>query len=171
MKKIILLPLLYIGLLSSSRGITKQKNKQFVVKTVHKGFFDTTKKITSYDNDQEIGYLYYEQFPLSFFVIHTFFIQKKNRNQGQGTALLAYACRKLKKTGMRKVFIQPGPFERQGTLHLAIHSQERAQKIRALVRFYKRAGFIPAPHVLSSCAQYLYTLVGIDEDAHYLMIL
>lgn len=142
-----------------------------MLKTVHKGFFDTTKKITAHENGREIGYLYCEQFPLSLFVIHTFFIQKENRNQGHGTALLAYACHELKKAKARKIFIQPGPFERQGSVHLPVAPQERAQKIQALVRLYKRAGFVPAPHILSRCAGYLYRLVGIDEDAQYLMML
>lgn len=150
-----------------------QANSRFVTVSVNQSFFKKTYKITYINNHCEIGYLYYEQFPLNLFVIHSFFIIPKNRNQGHGLALLEFACCELEKAGARKIFIQPGPFEQisHGTTKLmGVPGHEQAVRLAQIVRLYKKAGFVRAPQGLSFGAKYLYKIIGIHENSALLMV-
>lgn len=173
MQKTILLLLIFsIGFSSQNlEAILEQEKQHFNIKTLNKNFLNTTKKITYYYQDQQVGYLYYERLPLSLFIVHTFFIRQENRNQGHGTALLQFACNKLKYVGARKIIIQPGPFEREGNKFIDVPTNERTQRLDQLARLYKSVGFSPAPRIVRCLAKYLYKIINIDEDAHYLVIL
>jgi GNAT superfamily N-acetyltransferase len=145
---------------------------EFVTQVAEKGFLHTTQKITCYNGGEAIGYIYYEHLPLSFFVIHSFFIRRHNRCQGHGAALLEFTCHKLKEMKARNIFIQPGSFEHDDNgMLIIVPREERAERLAAIIRLYERVGFHFAPRILSFCARYLYKLMGIDEDARYLMVL
>ncbi|HEV2600836.1 MAG TPA: GNAT family N-acetyltransferase [Candidatus Babeliales bacterium] len=168
---ILLLPIFFISFLSHNVASSAEQNQRFDVKTINRNFLTTTKKITYYDGDQQIGFLFYEHLPLSLFVLHTGFIEHQHRNQRHGTALLQFTCNELKRAGARKIIIQPGPFEQRDNKLINIPAHERSEKLQRLVQGYQRAGFSPAPRYVCCLARYLYKIIGIDEDADYLMML
>ncbi|HLB94049.1 MAG TPA: GNAT family N-acetyltransferase [Candidatus Babeliales bacterium] len=154
-------------------GCITPVNGQFTIDGGNHKIFKHTYKITYIHNHCKIGYLYYEQFPLNLFVIHSFFITPKSRNQGHGLALLEFACCKLEKAGAKKIFIQPGPFEQSSystTKLMGVPEQEQAVRLAQIVRLYKKAGFVRVSQKLSFCAKYLYKIMGIYEDSDLLMV-
>lgn len=149
-------------------NVTSHTN-YYISGPIHKNFFSTTTKAASYLYNEEIGHLYYERLPLSIFVIHTFFIKPIHRNKGHGTRLLEMACNEIKNKGARMIFIQPGPFEQVDQEFRAV-TRDKLKKIELLIKLYTKVGFKSAPRVLRYFAAYVYKLVGLQEDAHYLMI-
>lgn len=120
--------------------------------------------------NQKIGFVMYTKVPLSLYVVHSLFIYPQFRNQGYGKKLLAYTCARLSSAGARVTFIQPGPFEiTNHALHNITASAERESKIQKLVKLYQVSGFKPVHRYLSRCVQLAYYLVGLPEDARYLM--
>lgn len=67
------------------------------------------------------------------------------------------------------IIIQPGPFDLENGEFKAI-SNNRSHKLEQLVRLYHKAGFNRAPWLLRTIAGFLYKVVRLDEDAHFLMI-
>ncbi len=167
MRKIIILTFI------TSAGMIKtygQDLSPFVTRTIHKGIFHTTVKITAGTSKQKLGFLYCEQLPFSIGILHTLFIKPEYRNRGYATALLTHAYHTLKRRGTRTLFIQPGAFERDKNGHVELSPQERKKRLPLLVHLYKKVGFRRAPRILCQCAGSLYLALGIDEDSRSLMI-
>lgn len=156
---------------TAQQEIWRTDSAQFVITTASQNLAHTVKKISYYHAQMELGSLYYERFPLGLSVIHSFWIQPKYRRHGYGLALLQFTCQQLQQQGVHWIFIQPGPFEQANGKPLNIPPAEKAQRLAAIIRLYQKAGFQPASRLLCWLARGLYPLLGIDEDANYLMTL
>lgn len=86
--------------------------------------------------DEAIGFLYCEKFPLSLSILHTFSIDKEHRKKGHGIALLAYALKKFSHEKTRRIFIEPRPFERDWNIHLTISPDKQNKIIQALIHLF-----------------------------------
>lgn len=135
-----------------------------------------TTVIKCYGAENEVGTVSYLKIPmLDKYVILNLYVEPEYRRQGYGSALLEYACDHLKAIGAKHVYLQPGPFEMgkapEGYLTTIKPTGEAlAQQMQQLVVFYKDNGFVPAPQWLTQVIKWVYTCMGIDENAEYLMV-
>ena len=150
--------------------VWQQDQKRFLVTTETENLFHTVRKISYYHAQTPLGDLYYERWPLGINVIHSFWIAPAQRRHGYGLALLQFACQHLTQAGAQRILIQPGPFEKRDGKIVAFPPTEKAQRLAAIIRLYRQAGFQPAAKWLTYLARGLYPLMEIDENAHDLMV-
>lgn len=127
-------------------------------------------KVICHNNDSEAGEIWYAKIPfLSTYILYNFYVHPSQRKQGIGNALLEYVCNCLQKKASI-IFIQPGPFEKENVLEKALSSETvRQERVEQLVSLYTRVGFKPAHWSLIYCCRALYYIIGLREDANYLM--
>ena len=109
---------------------------------------------------------------LSWYVLYGFYIKNEYRNKGHGTWLGHYVLNKLiHKNHARKIYIQPGPFDAndRGMMH-NLSGPEREERLRLLMEKYRQAGFNNVSSSFVYAVQLLYCILGIEEDAHYLLV-
>jgi len=163
--------LLKILFLSGSMFTLSAQEKEFKSRVVGNGLFDESTKISYLHDDKQVGCIVCTKLPLSFYILHSFFVDPEHRNRGYGSKLLAHACSEIDTQKPRTVFIQPGPFEYiDGEFSDIDEPTEREEKLHRLAKLYARAGFRKAPRPLSLAAALLYKLIGLQEDASYLMV-
>lgn len=127
--------------------------------------------INLYDKAQHIGFVSYTKaFLLPIYAIHNLYVYPEHRMQGYGKQLLLYACAVIKRLGARVAYIQPGPFEIVGGRTIGIIGDQYEQKMKQLVVFYEKYGFKKVHPATSWLASFLYKMMGINEDARYLMV-
>ncbi len=100
------------------------------------------------------------------YIIYNFYIQPEDRNQGYGQDLLKYMCDQAQKRGASRIFVQPGPFE----LDRVLLNQDKEELLEKLLVFYEKESFQRASGFLKSVAGAFYSLIKINEDAHYLLV-
>jgi len=144
--------------------------KSYDITLLKQGWFLSESKILCIDAEEEIGFIYLVELPYSYAVLHSFFVFPHYRNQGIGKDLLHYACMHLKQKGIQKIYVQPGPFDLNGDHFEKIdHEPERPARLKKLLKLYKSAGFEYSTQILSKIAACVYAVIGLGEDAQYLM--
>jgi GNAT superfamily N-acetyltransferase len=124
-----------------------------------------------YDNGNHIGFVSYTKiFFLPFYIIHNLYVYPQYRRKGYGTKLLLYVCKIIEKYRARRAYIQPGPFEMINGQTIGFDSSYSQKVMQQLVQFYKKYGFYLVNPVISKAASVLYYIMGIHEDARYLMM-
>lgn len=128
-------------------------------------------EVSIYNNNQKAGFLkIFSLFGCA--ILYDLFIIPEFRLKGNGTKLLDYSNKYLKKNNIKYIFIQPGPFEiDENNKVITINNQEQKEKVNQLIKLYKKVGFIPASNFIKKLASIYYTLSGIDENPNYLMIM
>jgi GNAT superfamily N-acetyltransferase len=144
---------------------------RFEIRQLCSGLIENVTEIDCFLGDQKIGFICYTKILVAYFyVIHSFYIKPEDRNKGYGGKLLAYTCNHLRSLGAKKIYIQPGPFEEvNGVMH-NIYDESRASRIKRLIALYKRCRFQRVNKLISCGAQIVYKILGIDEDANYLLV-
>lgn len=134
--------------------------------------FTNETRISCYAKHNLIGFISYTKIPLlPYYAIHSFYVYRHYRKQGYGEALLAYACKTIKHNGGKRIYIQPGPFEIQNNTLVAIDDPILCeQQLQNLLKFYQKRGFEYVYTCTALSAHLLYKLMGIDENAQYLMV-
>jgi GNAT superfamily N-acetyltransferase len=118
-----------------------------------------------------IGFISFTKVPLlKLYAIHSFYIYPPYRNRGHGKKLLVYTCDHVKKLGAQRIYIQPGPFEIVDGVCEKIVDETHRIKIQKLITLYKNAGFTFVNRFISRCAAIIYPILGISENAQYLMV-
>jgi len=123
-------------------------------------------------DDKEIGSLSYVCMPyIRWYVLYDFYIEPEQRHQGYGKKLLRAALDEIINAGARYIFIQPGPFENVDGDFVQIVGPARESRTQKLISLYKLFSFqeINSPS-LCSILNGVYKIIGIDEDAHYLLM-
>jgi len=130
------------------------------------------KNISLFVKKHKIGFLEYVKIPFfHWYVIHSFYIERKYRNKGYGKKLLKIALSKLKSIGATKIFIQPGPFEYVNGIFSPLEKEDKKLRLKKLIKFYQSEGFSLAnSSFLSFTLKGLYKILDIDENPHYFMI-
>jgi GNAT superfamily N-acetyltransferase len=141
----------------------------FSEQIINKNSFAEDVKIELAVDSELVGYLGYTRLPLSYYIIHSFYIYPQFRAQGYGKKLLVYGCDVLKNCKPRKIFIQPGPFELVDGQMIDINGEEEQIALAKLVRLYGSVGFEPVSTWTVGVAFMLYKVLWIDEYAEYLM--
>ena len=144
---------------------------EFKSKIVGSGFFDETTEIGCFIDDTQIGTIECTQLPFSFYILHSFFVGAAHRNKGYGRDLLSRACNHVDIRNPRTVLIQPGPFEMSNDGFTRVtEPDERESRLLRLCSLYEKAGFHKASKPVLLAAALLYKLIGLPEDAQYLMV-
>lgn len=126
--------------------------------------------IDLYDNSNHIGFVSYRKIPLtSFYVVHSLYVNPNYRNQGYGKRLVMYVYNLIRCNGGTRIYIQPGPFEMENDKGVKV-TKDYQERMRNLIAFYKKMGFQWTHKVTSSFASFIYKIMGIDENAKYLMV-
>lgn len=127
--------------------------------------------------EQQIGTISYMKLPmLDRYIIFSLYVEPQYRKKGYGSALLTYACDRLRTIGAQCVYLQPGPFEigkdSKENFLTTIKPVGDAQldELKNLKIFYEKNGFVLAPQWLIPFVRLAYELIQIDEDAAYLMV-
>ena len=125
--------------------------------------------------NQEIGMLSSIQMPiLQWCIFYDFFVEAAYRGQGHGHFLLVHAIKQAKKTGVSKIFVQPGPFERVAGKYVSVKGTLRAAALNKLIRFYTSHQFKLLSGMTLRCVAFFlsiaYRLAGIGEDPRFLMV-
>jgi GNAT superfamily N-acetyltransferase len=124
-----------------------------------------------YDDNKHIGCMSYTKpFFLPIYVIHSLYVYPQYRRKGYGRALLLYGLDVIEKQGAWLAYIQPGPFEMMDDNEVKKDSTLYQQKIKDLIAFYKKCGFHSVGSVVSKIAGVFYRIIGIEENARYLMV-
>lgn len=132
--------------------------------------FVETSEVGCFINDDQIGTIGIARLPFSLYILHSFYVGQKHRNQGYGTKLLLHACDQVVAKKPRAIFIQPGPFEiTHGGLSYIEDEDEHSEKLTRLCKLYVRAGFRNVSKPVSLLAGLLYRCIQLPEDACYLM--
>lgn len=122
------------------------------------------------DNDV-VGHIEFMKASSSSYILHSFYVYPNYRGKGYGKKILLYMCNLLKERGARTIYIQPGPFEMTDDGQPSISDPDIFKvKLQRLVKLYKGVGFGFVNKLTSTCAAILYKIIGIDEDAFYLMV-
>lgn len=151
--------------------VCMEDNITFKTQIIESNCLSEDIKINLRNDNQTIGFVYYTSLLFKIYIVHSYFVFPKFRNQGYGKKLLSYALSVLKDEGARLIFIQPGPFEiKNNRFENLPRGSEREVSIKKLVKLYKSKGFNLAPKIISWGACPIYKLAGIDEDSQYLMI-
>jgi GNAT superfamily N-acetyltransferase len=159
----------HIILISCFLSFLSFATEHFEIQLLDSGLMSNKTKICLYDDATEIGFICYMQVPfLNWYVIHTFFVHPDMRNKGYGTKLLSYTCNRLENIGAHIIYIQPGPFEMLGSISQDV-PLSRDIKIKKLIAFYQRFGFVSVNKLTQICAYILYKVMEIDEDSKYLL--
>jgi GNAT superfamily N-acetyltransferase len=129
------------------------------------------KKIVILVDETPVGFINYAQLNSSFgwYALYELFIHPEYRSNGYAKELIKHTCDTLVKSGARKIFIQPGPFE-LGDQGQIIEIEDRAERLKNLVRLYSGSGFAPASKWLRVIAVPMYKIAGIPENPDYLMV-
>lgn len=145
---------------------------KFVFKKIGATHLSAETEIQYKDHDTVIGFIRYTELPLSFYIVHSFFVYPAFRNQGNGDILFKYALSVLKARKARLLFIQPGPFDITNHKFYNLPcGKEREEKIKRLINFYRKNGFNYASWMYRKAAAVTYQLAQIEEDSRYLMVL
>lgn len=169
LKNLIIPIVLLSSLLGTSGFLYGQES--FTHQVIEDGFFSNEAKITYFDDIDKLGFIFYTKMTMiNAYVIHTFFIHPKFRKRGYGKKLLAYTCEFLKRKGISKIYLQPGPFELENGRMVAVPDNEQKERMKRLINMYKKAGFRKSNRLLSFIAKFLYGIMGIHEDSNYLMV-
>lgn len=129
-------------------------------------FFTSTLEIGYYVDGRPVGFVHCLKIPFCGHILYNFYVYPAQRGNGYAKELLLYACDLLKKQHAKRIFIQPGPFE--PGQEVITDYQERLEK---LVSLYTWCGFHCVSPVVSMGARIVYDIVGIYEDARYLMVM
>ena len=132
--------------------------------------FYSDSRMTYIHEGIQVGFIHITQLPFGYSVIHSLYIHPHYRNQGYGKALGMQALDLLKKKGGNKIFVQPGPFELTKSERQTIENHQIYEsRLQQLIIAYKRAGLTFSNSSISRLAAILYKILGINENAHYLM--
>lgn len=122
------------------------------------------------DDDQHIGFASYTKIPLlPWYILHSVYVYPEFRRKGYGQALLLHISDLIKKQGATRAYIQPGPFEIVNGQAVGVGKLYGAQ-MKWLVAYYGKFCFQRTDSITSKLAAILYYIVGIPEDAHYLLV-
>lgn len=143
----------------------------FQSKIIGSGFFDETTEIGCFLDNTQIGTIEITRLPFSIYILHSFFVRAEYRNRGYGAELLSRACCQVEAKKPRSVLIQPGPFEitHEGPVHIT-DPNERKEKTIRLARLYRKFGFETVSKPVCLVVAVLYKIIGLPEDARYLMV-
>ncbi len=130
-------------------------------------------KLIIYDKADYIGSITTLQLPgIRDHILLDLYIKPAFRGRGYAKTLLALAVQDLEAHAIKRIFIQPGPFERDG--HDDVHQltgDERQTKLASLERLYSSFGFRRANSTaLSMLLRVVYTILGVHEDPTYVMV-
>lgn len=125
--------------------------------------------ITLYDNhNNRVGFVSYKKIPItSWYIIHSLYVYPKFRRKGYGSALIKQMCKLLKDLHATRIYIQPGPFELNNKPPIKGNSYK--EKMKELIKFYKKLGFKYTNSIVSAIAAVVYFFSGIHENSRYLM--
>ncbi len=144
------------------------------IKKIEESYYGVhTIGFVAHDTDgTEIGYADFLKFPLlPIGVLHSGYVHHSFRNHGYGRSLLPRILQELQQSGIKKIFIQPGPYDVVDHQFKKIEGEERVKKLAQLVQFYRSEGFevIQSPSMIR-LASLLYCVLRIDEDPKFLMM-
>lgn len=134
---------------------------------IETGLFDNITEVRYRVADEYVGFVQYTKIPLvKHYIMHTLYVHPAHRNRGYAKDIIRHTIDTLQAIGAKKIYIQPGPFE---LTSVQDQPSDRKIKIEKLVKLYKQIGFDSAGTITKAFASILYVIIGIDEDAHYLM--
>lgn len=152
----------------ASIGIYGKNYDQFAIKVTNHNWLMPNTKIRYFVNQKQVGEISHTKIPfLSWYALHSLYVDPKYRQRGYAKQLLQYACQCLQKKGATKIYIQPGPYEIQVKLETI---GTREAKIQRLVQLYQTQKFTVVNKIISDCAKVIYKIIGIPEDAQYLLV-
>lgn len=129
-------------------------------------------KIDVHSNAVTIASISYVKLPIfSWYIVFDFFVESEFRNRGIGKTLLSYVVQEIIDLGGKRIYVQPGPYERVGGIFVPSEGQEREERMKKLVKFYSDSDFKPAMY---KKAVYLlcifYKILGINENPDFLLV-
>ncbi len=126
-------------------------------------------KITLLKDDRPIGFVCTAHISklLGWFVLYDLYIKKEFRGNHYATMLAMHALHMVTAQHAHKVYIQAGPFERDGT---QLSQEDHIKRLEELKTGYANKGFTQAHVILRLLAQGIYRIIGIPEDSNYLLV-
>lgn len=115
--------------------------------------------------EKAIGQISYKKIFDTSYLLHTLYIDPQYRGQRYSHSLVDSAQNHLSSLA-KKLYIQPGPFERGRQLEKA----EKIVKSEKLIRLYTSYGFSPASVREKRVAYWIYKCFVIDDDSSLLMV-